>query len=105
MKTSFLSIKNLAKGSHNHLRSFYGQITSREGDYKAQYISQQKMDEIVNSPKKKRAGFNSCSFYFDLLSLCKPKNNANPIGINMSALNQIIDHCIGSLSSQDLKMW
>ncbi|MFN8318850.1 MAG: DUF2202 domain-containing protein [Saprospiraceae bacterium] len=44
--------KNLAKGSRNHLRSFYGQITSREGDYKAQYISQQKMDEIVNSPKE-----------------------------------------------------
>lgn len=44
--------KNLAKGSRNHLRAFYGQITSREGDYKAQYISQQKMDEIVNSPKE-----------------------------------------------------
>ncbi len=44
--------KNLAKGSRNHMRAFYGQITSREGDYKPQYISQQKMDEIVNSPKE-----------------------------------------------------
>lgn len=44
--------KNLAKGSRNHLRAFYGQITNRQGDYKAQYISQQKMDEIVNSPKE-----------------------------------------------------
>lgn len=44
--------QNLAKGSRNHMRAFYGQITSREGDYKAQYISQQKMDEIVNSPKE-----------------------------------------------------
>ena len=44
--------KNLAKGSRNHMRAFYSQITSKDGDYKAQYISQQKMDEIVNSPKE-----------------------------------------------------
>lgn len=44
--------QNLAKGSRNHLRAFYSQISSRDGSYKAQFISQQKMDEIVNSPKE-----------------------------------------------------
>jgi hypothetical protein len=43
---------NLLKGSRNHLRAFYGQIVSNGGTYNAQYITQQQLEEIVNSPKE-----------------------------------------------------
>ncbi|MCC6583152.1 MAG: DUF2202 domain-containing protein [Chitinophagales bacterium] len=43
---------NLLKGSRNHLRAFYGQIISNGSNYNAQYISQQQLEEIVNSPKE-----------------------------------------------------
>lgn len=43
---------NLLKGSRNHMRAFYGQIISNGGTYRAQYITQQELEEIVNSPKE-----------------------------------------------------
>lgn len=43
---------NLAKGSRNHMREFYSQITSRGGSYIPQYITQSEMDAIINSPKE-----------------------------------------------------
>jgi hypothetical protein len=44
--------QNLTKGSRNHLRSFYSQITGAGGSYSAQYISQAEFDSIVNSAKE-----------------------------------------------------
>lgn len=43
---------NLLKGSRNHMRSFYQQILNNGGTYTAQYITQQELDDIVNSPKE-----------------------------------------------------
>lgn len=43
---------NLAKGSRNHMREFYSQITNRSGSYTPQYITQSEMDAIINSPKE-----------------------------------------------------
>lgn len=44
--------QNLTKGSRNHLRSFYSQILSQNGTYKAQYITQTDFDAIVNSARE-----------------------------------------------------
>ena len=44
--------QNLTKGSRNHLRSFYSQITGAGGSYSAQYISQAEFDSIINSAKE-----------------------------------------------------
>ena len=44
--------QNLTKGSRNHLRSFYSQITGKGGSYSAQYISKAEFDSIVNSGKE-----------------------------------------------------
>ena len=43
---------NLLKGSRNHIRAFYGQIINNGGTYSAQFITQQQLEEIVNSPKE-----------------------------------------------------
>ena len=40
----------LAKGSRNHLRSFYRNIVKAGGNYAPQYITQQEFDAIINSP-------------------------------------------------------
>lgn len=45
--------ENLTKGSRNHLRSFYKQITNRGGSYVPIYISQEEFLSIVNSPMEK----------------------------------------------------
>jgi hypothetical protein len=42
--------ENLARGSRNHLRSFYRNILNAGGTYKPQYISQDEFDLIVNGP-------------------------------------------------------
>ena len=39
---------NLAKGSRNHLRSFYRNILAAGGSYQPQYISQEEFDAIIN---------------------------------------------------------
>jgi hypothetical protein len=44
--------QNLTKGSRNHLRSFYSQITGAGGSYSAQYISQAEFDSIIKSAKE-----------------------------------------------------
>jgi hypothetical protein len=44
--------QNLTKGSRNHIRSFYSQITGAGGNYSAQYISQTEFDSIINSSKE-----------------------------------------------------
>ena len=43
---------NLAKGSRNHMRSFYSQIVNQGYDYKAQFIEQAELEAIVNSSKE-----------------------------------------------------
>ncbi len=43
---------NLNKGSRNHMRSFYAQITNAGGSYLAQYISQVELDAIINTPRE-----------------------------------------------------
>lgn len=42
--------ENLNKGSRNHLRSFYGQISNSGGTYTAQFIMQNELEAIINSP-------------------------------------------------------
>jgi hypothetical protein len=44
--------QNLTKGSRNHIRSFYSQITGAGGNYSAQYISQTEFDSIISSSKE-----------------------------------------------------
>lgn len=41
---------NLMRGSRNHLRAFYSQITAAGGSYTAQYISQEELEQIVTTP-------------------------------------------------------
>ena len=43
---------NLLKASRNHMRAFYSQIVNNGGTYRAKYISQQQLEDIVNSPKE-----------------------------------------------------
>ena len=42
--------ENLSKGSRNHLRSFVGQLVLFDETYEAQYLEQEEVDEILNSP-------------------------------------------------------
>jgi len=44
--------QNLTKGSRNHMRSFYSQITNANGSYSAQFITQADLNAILNSPKE-----------------------------------------------------
>jgi hypothetical protein len=44
---------NLLKGSRNHLRSFTDQLESLGETYTAQYLTQEEVDEIINSPKER----------------------------------------------------
>lgn len=41
---------NLMRGSRNHLRAFYSQITTAGGSYTAQYISEEELEKIVTTP-------------------------------------------------------
>ncbi len=41
--------ENLMRGSRNHMRSFYSSLKRVGGDYKAQYISQDELEQIINS--------------------------------------------------------
>jgi hypothetical protein len=36
-------------GSRNHLRSFYGQLKNRKGEYSPKFLSQLDFDNIINS--------------------------------------------------------
>jgi hypothetical protein len=47
-----LVYNNLTKGSRNHMRSFYGKITEIGGQYQAQFITQQKLESIIDSSKE-----------------------------------------------------
>jgi hypothetical protein len=44
---------NLMKGSRNHLRAFAGQLELLGESYAAQYLSQEEVDDIINSPMEK----------------------------------------------------
>lgn len=44
--------ENLLKGSRNHLRSFWDLLSSMGETYEAQYLTQDAIDAIVNSPKE-----------------------------------------------------
>lgn len=44
--------QNLAKGSRNHMRSFYSQVIGAGGTYNAQFISRAELAAIINSPKE-----------------------------------------------------
>ena len=41
---------NLTRGSRNHLRAFYAELTSRGGSYVPKYLDQATFDAIVTSP-------------------------------------------------------
>jgi hypothetical protein len=45
--------ENLMKGSRNHLRAFVGQMELLGETYEAQYLTQDEIDAIVNSPREK----------------------------------------------------
>lgn len=45
--------QNLIKGSRNHLRSFSSLISRSGAQYTAQYLSQQEVDDILNSPMER----------------------------------------------------
>jgi hypothetical protein len=49
-------MNNLMRGSRNHLRSFYANITFLGGTYSPQYISQEEFDAIVSTPHEIGAG-------------------------------------------------
>ncbi len=44
---------NLLKGSRNHLRAFGTQLDSQGKHYVAEYLSQNEIDAIINSPKER----------------------------------------------------
>ena len=48
-----LLYENLMTGSRNHLRSFAGQIEDMGIVYEAQYLSQEEVDEIIDSPMER----------------------------------------------------
>jgi hypothetical protein len=45
-----LVLKNLERGSRNHMRSFYANILFYNGTYVPQYISQEEFDSIIATP-------------------------------------------------------
>jgi len=45
--------QNLMKGSRNHLRAYISQLTKQGESYSAQYLTQQEIDAIVNSPRER----------------------------------------------------
>ncbi|MCK4932374.1 MAG: DUF2202 domain-containing protein [Candidatus Aminicenantes bacterium] len=45
--------QNLMKGSRNHLRAFARHLNKYGESYKAQYLSQDEVDEIINSPMER----------------------------------------------------
>ena len=45
--------ENLMKGSRNHLRAFVGEIELLGETYEAQFLAQEEVDAIVDSPKEK----------------------------------------------------
>ena len=45
--------QNLMKGSRNHLRSFGSQLASTGVNYKAQFLSQDEVDAIINSARER----------------------------------------------------
>lgn len=47
---------NLMQGSENHLRSFVGQLTSREGGYSAQLLDQSEIDRTLSEATAKGTG-------------------------------------------------
>jgi len=50
--------ENLMRGSRNHMRAFISQIRARGGIYKAQYISDAELDQIISSGMEKGKGCN-----------------------------------------------
>lgn len=48
--------QNLTRGSENHMRAFMGQLKQNGGTYKAQYITQKELDEIVQNNVTGRRG-------------------------------------------------
>jgi len=44
--------ENLNLGSRNHLRSFYPQLVNNNGEYNANYITQEEFDTIITSSKE-----------------------------------------------------
>ncbi len=45
--------ENLMRGSRNHMRSFYSALQNMGIEYKAQYISQEELEDIVNTEKER----------------------------------------------------
>jgi hypothetical protein len=45
--------QNLIKGSRNHLRAFVRKLKRYGASYEAQYLSQEEVDEIINSPMER----------------------------------------------------
>ena len=57
-KDDLLSVYNrLECGSRNHMRSFYTELLNMGYTYTAQYISQQELDAIINSPHEQCGGY------------------------------------------------
>jgi len=48
--------ENLTRGSENHIRAFVGQLKLNGGTYKAQYISQDELDKILQEAPSKGHG-------------------------------------------------
>ena len=44
--------ENLMKGSRNHLRSFCGLLETMGESYTAQYLTQEEVDAILDTPKE-----------------------------------------------------
>jgi hypothetical protein len=44
--------ENLTRGSRNHMRAFYPQVISNGGTYSAQFITQELLEQIINSSKE-----------------------------------------------------
>ncbi len=55
-----LVLKNLERGSRNHMRSFYANILFYKGTYVPQYITQEEFDSIITTPYETGAATGVC---------------------------------------------
>ncbi len=56
--------QNLLKGSRNHMRSFYMQLSRNGVDYEAQYISDEGLSLILNTDMERGAVITNPNFRF-----------------------------------------
>ncbi len=58
--------QNLLKGSRDHMRSFYMQLSRNSVDYQAQYMTSEGLSKILNTDMERGAVINNPNFRFQI---------------------------------------